>query len=320
MENSDFVLYKSLCCHAELDLITRTPECNSELKCSKCGHLYPIVNLIPRFVSSDNYAHSFGYQWNIHSKTQLDSFTGLNISRDRLKAGSMWPDNLKGQLILEAGSGAGRFTEVLLSTGADVYSFDYSSAVEANLLNNGHNKKLHLFQADIYNLPFLQSSFDKVICFGVIQHTPDPSRTFASLAKQVRPGGELVIDVYRKDIWASLQWKYLLRPYTRKLNKKKLYNLIAKMVTLLLPAARVLRKIAGRAGARIVPIVEYSHLGLSSAINKDWAILDTFDMYSPEYDLPQTLDTVKEWFERAGFIDINVQNGFNGVVGKGRKI
>lgn len=319
MENSDFVLYKSPCCHAELRL-TQALEGNLDLKCGKCGHLYPIVNSIPRFVSNDNYAHSFGYQWNIHSKTQLDSFTGLNISGERLKAGAMWPDDLRGQLILEAGSGAGRFTEVLLSTGAELYSFDYSSAVEANLLNNGHNKNLNLFQADIYNLPFQHNTFDKVICLGVIQHTPDPAKTFAFLAKQVRSGGELVVDVYRKDILASLQWKYLLRPFTRKLNKKTLYKLITKMVTLLLPAARVLRKIAGRAGARIVPIVEYSHLGLSSEINKDWAILDTFDMYSPEYDLPQTLDTVKEWFEKAGFIDINVRNGFNGVVGKGRKI
>jgi len=278
-----------------------------------------IVNSIPRFVSSDNYAHSFGYQWNIHRKTQLDSFTGLNISKDRLTAGTQWPDDLRNQRILEAGSGAGRFTEVLLATGADVFSFDYSLAVEANFLNNGHSKNLHLFQGDIYNMPFVEGTFDKVICFGVIQHTPDPAQTFLSLAKQVRPGGELVIDVYRHDIWACLQWKYLLRPFTKRADKKKLYKLISRLVPLMLPVARILRKLAGRVGARLSPIVEYSHLGLSPAVNRDWAVLDTFDMYSPEYDLPQTLATVKDWFEKAEFVDVVVKNGFNGVVGKGRK-
>jgi len=31
----------------------------------------------------------------------------------------------------------------------------------------------HLFQASIYELPFAPRQFDKVFCFGVLQHTPD---------------------------------------------------------------------------------------------------------------------------------------------------
>ena len=43
-----------------------------------------VVKGIPRFVNSDEYASSFGLQWNFFRRTQLDSFTGLSISRDRL--------------------------------------------------------------------------------------------------------------------------------------------------------------------------------------------------------------------------------------------
>ena len=82
---------------------------------------------------------------------------------------------------MEAGSGAGRFTEVLLQTGAEVFSFDYSNAVEANLSNNGEKLNLHLFQGDILNIPFPEEYFDKVICLGVLQHTPDPEKAFISL-------------------------------------------------------------------------------------------------------------------------------------------
>ncbi|HED01025.1 MAG TPA: class I SAM-dependent methyltransferase [Proteobacteria bacterium] len=161
------------------------------LVCRTCGIRYSVISGIPRFVPAENYAGSFGYQWNIHRKTQLDSYTGLPISRDRLFTVSGWSEHLEGERILEAGSGAGRFTEVLLQTGAELFSFDYSNAVEANLSNNGEKPNLHLFQGDIFNIPFAEQSFDKVISLGVLQHTPDPERAFISLARFVKPGGSL---------------------------------------------------------------------------------------------------------------------------------
>ena len=42
----------------------------------------PINNYIPRFCK-DDYCDSFGMQWNIFSKTQLDSHSKTTISRDR---------------------------------------------------------------------------------------------------------------------------------------------------------------------------------------------------------------------------------------------
>ena len=75
---------------------------------------YKTVNNIPRFVEIDNYADAFGLQWNSFPKTQLDSFTNTNISENRLKL-SFGNDLkiLKGKKILEAGCGAGKFTEIL---------------------------------------------------------------------------------------------------------------------------------------------------------------------------------------------------------------
>ena len=54
------------------------------LRCQNCSAVYPIVDGIPRFVADDNYAGSFGFQWNTHEKTQLDSYTGRPISERRL--------------------------------------------------------------------------------------------------------------------------------------------------------------------------------------------------------------------------------------------
>ena len=290
------------------------------LRCTKCDSRYPIENGVPRFVSGNSYVESFSYQWNTHRKTQLDSFTGLPITRNRFFAVTNWPKRMEGLTILEAGSGAGRFTEVLLSTGAEVISFDYSSAVDANRMNNGYSPKLHLFRGDIYDIPLERNSFDRVICLGVLQHTPNPERAFRCLAQHVKPGGELVIDVYAKKFTALLHWKYLLRPLTRRMNKKILYKVIKAVVPALLPVSILSRRLMGKIGARLLPIVEYSHLGLSYEMNKQWAILDTFDMYSPRYDTPQNIESVEKWFRDADFSDVTVEYGPNGIVGRGRRL
>jgi len=288
------------------------------LRCSSCGEAFQILDGIPRFVPPANYANSFGYQWNLHRKAQLDSQTGMPISRERLFLVTGWPEDLRGQIVLEAGLGAGRFTEILVQTGATIFSFDYSSAVDANRANNGAAKNLCLFQADIFRIPLPQRSFDRVLCLGVLQHTPDPKRALFSLACCVTPGGELVVDVYAKRLTALLPWKYLLRPITKRMDQKTLHSLVEHAVDWFLPFAARLRHSVGRIGPRLLPIVEYSHLGLPAPLNREWAILDTFDMYSPAHDHPQTGATVRNWLCEAGFEDISVADGPNGIVGKGR--
>jgi SAM-dependent methyltransferase len=270
---------------------------------------FPIVNFIPRFVGSGNYAANFGLQWQIHAKTQLDSYNGATYSRDRLLETTGWPENLRGERILEAGSGAGRFTEVLASTGARIYTFDYSEAVVANYQNNSHKGDITFFQGDIYRIPFPKASFDRVICLGVIQHTPDVHKTFRCLADMVRPGGYLAVDVYRK-IWKQmLHWKYLMRPVTRRMKADRLYKMVSWYAPKLMPVARVMRKIGGRAGARLVPILDQSDKSVPPDVQRDWTILDTYDALSPAYDYPQTDETIASWFAECGFEDIYSNDG-----------
>lgn len=289
------------------------------LQCADCGTIFHIVREIPRFVRNDDYAESFGFQWNVHARTQLDSFTNRPISRDRFFAATQWPHDLSGQTILEAGSGAGRFTEILVATKANIISFDLSSAVDANYQSNGQNANLLIVQASILNIPVRPRSMDKVVCLGVIQHTPDPALAFSCLANCVRPGGEIAIDVYAARIRSLLSWKYLLRPVTKRMDNKKLYGLIERMVPMLLPVSEFLWRTLGVFGPRLLPIVHYPSLGLPRELARRWAVLDTFDMYSPAHDHPQSVATVRNWFDAAGFVDVTVDYGLNGIVARGRR-
>src|SRR5439155_4955592 len=97
------------------------------------GCRIPVVNSIPRFTDSANYASGFGLQWNSFRKTQLDSYTGTTISRDRLsRCLGRSLEVLRGQTVLEVGCGGGRFTELMLGAGARVFACDLSVAVEVN--------------------------------------------------------------------------------------------------------------------------------------------------------------------------------------------
>jgi SAM-dependent methyltransferase len=289
------------------------------IRCPACNANYVLRSGIPRFVPDDQYAESFGFQWNKFRNTQLDSYTGRPLTADRLFHVTQWPKDMRGVRVLEAGSGAGRFTEVLVGTGATLFTFDLSSAVDANMASNGKAPNLNLFQASIYDIPLPEGHFDKVMCLGVLQHTPDPERSFASLAQYVRPGGELAVDVYSTRWRSLIAWKYLLRPITKRMPQQMLFRWIERAVNLMLPASVFLRRIGGKLGARLLPIVEYSNLGLPYELNREWAILDTFDMYSPAHDHPRSVAQVKGWFAAANFVEVVVEYGPNGVIGRGRR-
>ncbi len=82
---------------------------------SHAGHRYPVVKGIPRFVPSENYAQDSGMQWNRFPKAQLDSHTALRRWENRVQCYMQAIlTELASKWVLEAGSGAGRFTEILL--------------------------------------------------------------------------------------------------------------------------------------------------------------------------------------------------------------
>lgn len=277
--------------------------------CDEDCNCFPVVDGVPRFVKNDNYTESFGFQWNKFQKTQIDRESKtLSFSKDRFFSVTEWDkQDLNEKNILEAGSGAGRFTQIVLDyTKANLYSFDYSDAVSANFRNNSHHgDRLKLFQASIYEMPFPDNSFDKVFCFGVLQHTPDFRASVQNLVKKVKPGGEIVVDFYPIRGWYSkVNAKYMLRPITKKMSHERLLKIIERNANRLITAYRFFSKIRlGMIVHRFLPICDIDRTlpsNLSKKELREWVILDTFDMFSPTFDNPQRVRTVKKWMEDSG--------------------
>lgn len=276
-----------------------------------CALIFPKKNGAYRIANDDNYTGNFGYQWKKFSDTQVDKLSKLQISKTRLFAETNWDkEDLTGKNILEVGSGAGRFTQILIDhTNANIYSVDYSNAVEANYQNNGPHERLHLFQASIYEMPFAKAQFDKVLCLGVLQHTPDFEQSVKALVDMVKPGGELVVDFYGiNGTWTKIHSKYMYRPFTKRMSHGKLHNLIEKNIDWMIKTSLFFSKIGlGFIFNRFIPVCDIeSTLPINIPYNKlrELCVLDTFDMFSPEYDKPQKINTVIQWFEKYGMGDV----------------
>lgn len=287
------------------------------------GSAYPIVDGIPRFVTPDNYAKAFGDQWNRFQKTQLDSYSQVPNSEKRLSRcmrGEL--EHLAGRTVLEAGSGAGRFTEILLKHGATVHSFDYSSAVDANARNNGASDQLTLVQADIRHIPFEPASYQHVVCLGVIQHTPDPEETIRSLWSMVRPGGTLTIDHYRWKVRNFLPPPFgvaglVYRWYFLRLPKERQYDAVKRVVDRWFPLVWRFRESRWIQFvlSRFNPIVNYyPHFGLRDRDQYyQWMLLDTHDAMTDVYKHRRTPASIRRTLEGLGATEIHVATGGNGV-------
>ena len=278
------------------------------LKCPDCAKEYPIKRGIPRFVSNELYASSFGHQWNKYARLQLDSANGTNFSAQRFYSITEWdPGELSGKLVLDAGCGSGRFSEVVLGTGAQVVGADLSNAVDACSGNLRKFGNFHCVQASIYDLPFRTASFDYAFSIGVIQHCPEPQNAVLSVVDKVKTGGKAGFWIYElswKSFIGTSAFKYCLRPVTRNLDIGQLERFTAALEAICWPITRIARQMGtpGKIVMRLLPVAS-SHLdavNLSPENFREWVRLDTFDMYSPAHDKPQRFSTVAQWLEAAG--------------------
>jgi len=169
-----------------------------ELRCTSCPSSFPITSGIPRFanldeVESDKRATAAGFGWQWQHFTQEDEryaeqFLGW--------VAPVTPEFFRDKVVLEAGCGKGRHTQLAARWGArEVIGIDLSAAVETAFAATRSLPNAHIIQADIYHLP-LARKFDYAFSVGVLHHLPVPRGGFLSLASKVMPGGYVSAWIY----------------------------------------------------------------------------------------------------------------------------
>ena len=288
------------------------------LTCSRCGAEYPIENRVPRFVSpNEDYCKNFGFQWQKWRMLQIDRLSGHSISEQRFLADSRWSrDWFPGKLILDAGCGAGRFTDVAAGLGARVIAVDISSAIEACRETTAvhaerPNGGVYCIQASLFDLPLREGIFDGVYCMGVIQHTPDPALLMRTLPIYLKPGGRLAYNFYEEGLWRRLQLiKYGLRLVTPFLSIDATLKLSQTLVSIFFPITRLLSSIPKiRLLNHFIPIAAVHDPQLTKEQQRAWSLLDTFDWYGARFEKRQKHDVVAKILEAAGLNDVSSKAG-----------
>ncbi len=269
------------------------------------GNRFPIIDYIPRFVETDQYASSFSFQWTIHKTTQY-AVEGNPFSENQFRRlTNMTPEQLKGKRVLDAGCGSGRFTDIMEKWGAEVIGVDLSYAVHAAQEVLGERENITIIQASIFDLPFKSGSFDFIWSYGVLMATPDTKKAFDSLTPLVKPGGKLAIWVYADYRKLSTFFSDLWRKVTVHLPKRLLYYLCYLSVPLYF----------------IFKIPIFGHLLrnvfiISMRPQWRWRVLETFDWYSPRFQWKHRYPEVFQWYRSAGFRVIHLMEPPCGMVGR----
>ncbi|MBN2348540.1 MAG: methyltransferase domain-containing protein [Bacteroidales bacterium] len=104
----------------------------------------------------------------------------------------------EGSLVLEAGCGVGALTKIMAAKnpGSGFISIDLSedSLSEArNTIRSLGIKNVEFKQADIFNLPFQENSFDYVIVCFVFEHLDKPLPALKNLKRVLKTGGTMIL-------------------------------------------------------------------------------------------------------------------------------
>jgi SAM-dependent methyltransferase len=257
------------------------------------GGSAPVLNHVPRFVPHDNYAGSFSFQWDAYQATQLDSaqnasFTALELS----DKASLTPELVKGKLLLDAGVGTGRHSEVLAQWGAEIVGVDLSTSVDVAYGNLRRFENAVVLQANIGNLPFKPGSFDIISSIGVLHHTPDTKEYTRKLVPLLKDGGMLTIWLYSLTFTRRKQWI----PMTSALPHGAFHDWCEWLCRWqrAQPESPLFRSISALMPSR------FDHPTLERAV------LALFDGYTPVYHGVHAPDEVVGWFEEFGLTDIKL--------------
>jgi len=279
---TELILCKS--CKSTLSFSELTVQCSN-------GHAFPVKESVVDLFSTLDYVDSFGEQWEIFAKTQIDSLTNVPLSKERFLSETNWSiEDLRDAIVLDAGCGSGRFTEIASRFSRKVIGVDLSSSVYYIDSSIKARENIILVRDDIRDLSLDFSKISHAFSIGVLQHTPHPYKTLEDLVRQLNGGTKFAITAYGRHWYTKFCGKYLLRPVSKRIPRPLLLEIISKVNALTYPIIMhfpenlFLRKVL----KFVSPFSFYPELirKMSKEAFLEYSTLDTFDALTPKYDRP----------------------------------
>jgi ubiquinone/menaquinone biosynthesis C-methylase UbiE len=282
---------------------------------------YPVVDGVHVCVPDDQHVGSFSEQWDRWATVQVDSkgyrcgyigspnSTGIFIQKT-----GMAQVHVLHKVVLDAGCGTGRFSEVVASFGAkSVIAVDLSRAVfHAAKLGQEWRGEHTFIQASLESLPLPDASVDVAFSIGVLHHTPEPAKAVREIARVLKPGGTFAGWVYAKQAVYSHPLRKVWRDFsTNPANREAVLKLAMEAPRLrdLYAAGKPTEAVAE--AVKILPFLGQlavldpgsfrAIVGISGSTNDEECCLDSSDWMTPRYQWQYTWDEWNEILKQAGF-------------------
>ena len=224
-----------------------------ELRCTICQQKYQIDQGVPDMLPENPAKlescdleelqsatkERFGFEWcYFRDWGWLVEYPDVQNAKEKFYGGlhkhtrsAFWSKSLfqkedlrKGQLVLDAGCGNGRFTNQAAQTGVEVIGIDLGMGVLSAFEHTRSLPNCHIVRGDLFRLPFADCTFDRIFTIGVLQHTGDAACAFDLLVRILRKEGLIVAHVYGQGMPTYEITDLLIRAITTRLSIRMQVN------------------------------------------------------------------------------------------------
>ena len=124
---------------------------------------------------------------------------------------------------LDVGCGAGDYALVSDEHNGEYHGIDFSDSMirEARMVHKDTRHKENFVVGSGNELPYEDNSFDLIIAVGYIEYFANPDIPIGEMRRVLRPGGLVVIQGYRWDMW-GLFGKNVTQPIRKHILRQKL--------------------------------------------------------------------------------------------------
>ncbi len=277
---------------------------------------YEIINGIPNFVDTSNkdqdqVKESFGYKWTRsnfgqddkiyeeHLKKYVFEFTGLKKNDLHL---------FEHKIILDVGVGSGSSARMWASRAKEFHGIDISKAIykAENALKTSIDNPI-LSQSDLNLLPYRDNSFDVIVAYGVLHHTPNTKIALGNVVKKLKKNGICLFYIYKKKSPIREFSDDYIRQKISSMNFDEAWKELEQITNFAksLHGQNLTIKIPNDIDILEIKKGNYNlqrffyQFFFKCFWNDEWGFEDSnmvnFDWYSPKYSWRQTEDEVKLW-------------------------
>jgi SAM-dependent methyltransferase len=296
------------------------------LGCTQCGRRYPIEKGVPRLVKAAadvrEVCKRFSFQWlsRWNGRFEGERCYGFNDEiyvnwvREQMESRHT---PAPGEWVLDCGCGSGEKTHVLAcqSPKQNVVGLDLGvESLEKATAAFGDRNNLDYVQGNILEPPFKDRQFDYGMSLGVLHHTPDTRKAFASFRRMLKEKTSCVIWLY-PTYWEGPEWRmpYFARDFIT-------FHQGYRMPTW------ILRFVAYTIVIGLYPIVQFFFWKCYRRIGRDLPFfrIDTmswkerfqaqvfycFDTLLPRYQWRHKIKEVEGWFAEEGLDPLLASHSF----------